>query len=326
MSDETTDSGDDQIPTRTCGMMEAYQYLASIDQDYPARLASLEDQTNQYIARALADTSGTAVARGAGPVRIPVVVHVVSIDNDSNISDQQVQSQIDVLNADYRKRNSDAGHTPDCWASLVADVGIEFFLATQDPDGNATNGITRTTTTVATFTEANEIKTAATGGHDPWPTDKYLNIWTCKRLRSRSGLNLLGYAQFPSGAAATDGVVIRSSAFGNCGTAAAPYNLGRTTTHEVGHWLNLRHIWGDAPCGDDFVSDTPPAAGPNYGQPSFPHVTGCALGASADNGPNGDMFMNYMDYVNDDTMVMFTSGQALRMAATLSGPRTSFNP
>ena len=125
------------------------------------------------------------------------------------------------------------------------------------------------------------------------------------------GGGLLGYAQFPGGPAATDGVVILHTAFGTTGTAAAPFNLGRTATHEIGHWLNLRHIWGDdgnGCTGDDFVADTPNAAGPNTGMPAFPHVT-CG------NGPNGDLFMNYMDYTDDAGMFMFTNGQVTRMQA-----------
>jgi hypothetical protein len=132
---------------------------------------------------------------------------------------------------------------------------------------------------------------------------------------------LLGYAQFPGGPAATDGVVILNSAFGTIGTAAAfaPYNHGRTASHEVGHWLNLRHIWGDdgGGCtGDDLVADTPNAAGPNFGKPAFPRVT-------CNNGPNGDLFMNYMDYTDDDSMFMFTAGQVARMQACLDGDRSS---
>src|SRR4029434_8339970 len=127
---------------------------------------------------------------------------------------------------------------------------------------------------------------------------------------------LLGYAQFPGGPLATDGVVNNLQAFGTSGTAQAPFNKGRTATHEVGHYFNLRHIWGDTEdcAGTDFVADTPNAAGPNYGTPSFPSV-------SCSNGPNGDMFMNYMDYVDDAAMVLFTQGQAARINATLAGPR-----
>src|SRR5205085_7351896 len=141
------------------------------------------------------------------------------------------------------------------------------------------------------------VKYTANGGHDAWNRDQYLNIWVC----DLSGK--IGYAQFPGGPAATDGVVIDYQAFGTLGTASIPFHLGRTATHEIGHWLNLRHIWGDANCGDDLVADTPTQQTDNGGCPSFPHVT-CS------NGPNGDMFMNYMDYVNDNCMNMFTAGQS----------------
>jgi hypothetical protein len=144
-----------------------------------------------------------------------------------------------------------------------------------------------------------------------WPADRYLNIWVCTLANG-----ILGYAQFPGGPKKTDGVVILNTAFGTVGTAGAPFNRGRTTTHEVGHWLNLRHIWADTEdcSGTDFVADTPNAAGPNYGKPKFPHVT-------CNNGPNGDMFMNYMDYVDDDAMFMFTTQQVVRMQTAMSGPR-----
>jgi Pregnancy-associated plasma protein-A len=130
--------------------------------------------------------------------------------------------------------------------------------------------------------------------------------------------NLLGYAQFPGGPASTDGVVILNTAFGTKGSAAKPFNLGRSATHEIGHFLNLRHIWGDTPdcSGGDLVDDTPNAETPNFGKPTFPHV-------SCSNGPNGDMFMNYMDYSDDDSMFMFSPGQVSRMQATLDGPRKS---
>ena len=158
------------------------------------------------------------------------------------------------------------------------------------------------------------MKRANRGGSTAWPTDAYLNIWVCTL-----GGGLLGYAQFPGGPKATDGVVILNTAFGTEGTAAAPFNLGRTLTHEVGHWLNLRHIWGDTlDCsGGDRVPDTPNCEGPNTGKPKFPTV-------SCSNGPNGDMFMNYMDYIDDAAMFMFTAGQVSRMNACLAGPRKSF--
>ena len=203
--------------------------------------------------------------------------------------------------------------TPPVWQGVIGNAQIKFALATKDPKGKTTNGITRTKTTKGSFGTDDHVKRASTGGATAWPASKYLNLWACSL-----GGGLLGYAQFPGGAAATDGVVILNTAFGTNGTAAAPFNLGRTAVHEVGHWLNLNHVWGDtSDCsGTDHVTDTPNAQLPNYHQPVFPHVT-CT------NGPNGDMFMNYMDYVDDAAMVMFTAGQIARMQATLAGPRSS---
>jgi hypothetical protein len=199
------------------------------------------------------------------------------------------------------------------WSALAVDTMIRFALAKTDPNGKPTTGITRTRTTATSFTQDDSVKSTARGGQDAWPSDKYLNIWVCSL-----GNGLLGYAQFPGGPATTDGVVILNKAFGTVGTAAPPFNLGRSATHEIGHWLNLRHIWGDTEdcSGSDFVDDTPNAQQPNFGKPTFPHL-------SCNNAPNGDMFMNYMDYVDDDSMVMFTTGQVARMQATLAGPRAS---
>lgn len=244
-------------------------------------------------------------------VTVPVVVHVVYKRAADNISDAQVASQIDVLNADYGAANTDLANVPAPWKSLAGNAKIKFKLAKVDAGGAQTTGIVRQRTTADGFGQDNSVKFAAKGGSDAWNTKKYLNIWVCELEGG-----LLGYAQFPGGPAATDGVVIRNTAFGTEGIAAAPFNLGRTATHEVGHFLNLRHIWGDTEdcSGSDLVSDTPRQQLPNYGEPDFPHV-------SCNNGPNGDMFVNYMDYVDDKAMFMFSVGQIARMRATLAGPR-----
>jgi len=248
-----------------------------------------------------------------GCTRIPVVVHVVHKTAAQNISQAQIDSQIQVLNQDFRKQNSDVVTVPGPFAPLVGDARLQFELASEDPEGNVTDGITRTETNQDGFDSDDAVKFAATGGADAWPADRYLNIWVCQLVGG-----LLGYAQFPGGPANTDGVVITHTGFGTTGTAAAPFDLGRTATHEIGHWLNLRHIWGDDGdgCGgSDFVADTPNQGGSNVGKPSFPSI-------SCSNGPNGDMFMNFMDYVDDDTMVMFSEGQVSRMQAALDGPRS----
>ena len=274
-------------------------------------------RTNQrraedYTARALVSGEASRVARKV--VTIPTVVHVVWKKPNENIDKAQVQSQIDAINLDYHANNPDISKVPAPWQGLVGNPKVRFKLATRDPDGKRTDGIIRVKTDRAHFNVGDDVKRAGQGGSTAWPTDEYLNIWVC----TLSG-GLLGYAQFPGGPKATDGVVILNTAFGTQGTAAAPFNLGRSLTHEVGHWLNLHHIWGDTlDCsGGDKVSDTPNCEGPNFGKPTFPVVT-CS------NGPNGDMFMNYMDYVDDDAMFMFTAGQVARMSACLAGPRKSF--
>ena len=292
---------------RICGAGEAHMRLCEMHPEFRQRRGEIHFQTEQLIRKGLAFRKAKSSL-----IKIPVVVHVVYKQASENISDAQVKSQIAALNRDYQSKNADKSKVPAPWKGLVANVGIQFFLATKDPKGGSTNGITRTQTSHDSFTTDDKVKFAAQGGTDAWPTNKYLNLWACSL-----GGGLLGYAQFPGGPVATDGVVILNTGFGTNGTAAAPFNLGRTATHEVGHWLNLNHIWGDtSDCsGTDHVDDTPDAQLPNYGKPAFPHVT-------CNNGPNGDMFPNYMDYVDDDTMVMFTQGQMARMHATLTGPRS----
>ena len=253
------------------------------------KLQRIEEQTRNFIQ----NTDARAVN---GVITIPVVVHVVYNTSTENISDAQVQSQIDVLNEDFRRTNSDADNT---W-SQAADTEIEFCLASVDPNGNATNGITRTSTSVTAFSTNDNMKFNSSGGKDAWPAADYLNMWSC----DISG-GILGYAQFPGGDPATDGVVMDYQYFGTIGTATAPFDLGRTATHEVGHWLNLRHIWGDGGCGvDDFVSDTPTSDAANYG---------CATGHVSCS--STDMVQNYMDYSDDACMNLYTAGQKTRMRA-----------
>ena len=290
---------------RQCGTMGAHFRLLEMDPNFRRRQVNLERGTRLRMVSRLAFRTGTTT--------IPVVVHVVYKKASENISDAQIKSQIAVLNKDYRATNSDKSKVPGAWGGLVTDARVQFALASRDPKGKPTSGITRTKTTRTSFGTGDTVKSKASGGENPWPANKYLNIWVCTLQGG-----LLGYAQFPGGPSKTDGVVILNTAFGTKGTAAAPFNLGRTATHEIGHWLNLRHIWGDTEdcSGSDFVADTPNAEGPNYGKPKFPHV-------SCSNGPNGDMFMNYMDYVDDAAMFMFTTQQVARMQAVLDGPRKS---
>jgi len=289
---------------RRCGAAEVHHRLLE-SQEYQRNRIQIEQHAARFAL--------WGAQRKAAIVNIPTVVHVVYNTPEQNISDAQVLSQLEVLNQDYSASNPDRGNVPAVWNNVVGNPNIRFVLSDTDPNGSVSNGITRTQTAKTSFSTNEGVKAGKTGGVNAWPSDRYLNIWVCNL-----GGGLLGYAQFPGGPPETDGVVILNSAFGTTGTAAAPYNLGRTTTHEVGHWLNLFHIWGDRlDCnGDDLVADTPKQQAPNYRKPTFPHV-------SCGNGPNGDMFMNYMDYVDDDTMIMFTAGQVERMNATLDGPRSA---
>ena len=278
---------------RNCGTMEHLEYLESQDPGLLDRMNAIERFTERALAAPNRAVTGVAT--------IPVAVHVVFNNSTENISDAQVLSQINILNEDFRRMNADADNT---WPQ-AADSEVEFCLATVDPNGNPTTGITRTPTSVNSFgSSGNPVKFASSGGHNAWPASDYLNIWVCDLAGG-----LLGYAQFPGGNAATDGIVVDYAYFGNIGTATPPFHLGRTATHEVGHWLNLRHIWGDGPCGvDDFVADTPLSDASNFGCPAN-HVSCGSV----------DMVQNYMDYTDDACMNLFTQGQKSRMQA-LFGP------
>ncbi|PEQ32299.1 zinc metalloprotease [Bacillus thuringiensis] len=310
MTNHTNSSEKTITPTvRRCATIDIHHKLLQESEQYKNARVEIESMTKEYL-------NSARVQEERPVVKIPVVVHVVWNTEEQNISEEQVHSQIDVLNLDFRAANPDITNVPSVFKDSVSDARVEFFLATKDPNGNQTNGITRTHTTKQSFSHLDDpVKSQSTGGENAWPADKYLNLWVCK-LKD----GLLGYAQFPGGPPKTDGVVIGYYYFGTTGTATEPYHLGRTATHEIGHWLNLFHIGGDdggACSGTDRVEDTPNQADQNTGKPTFPTI-------SCDNGPNGDMFMNYMDYVDDDTMVMFTKGQVDRIDACLAGPRSSF--
>lgn len=228
-----------------------------------------------------------------GKIIIPVVVNVLYNTDEENISDDQIQSQIDVLNEDFTAANTDFNDIPQEFAAVAANVGITFNLV----------DIVRKSTRKRQWGTRDAMKSSKKGGIDPTSPTTTLNIWACT-----IGGGILGYAQFPGGKSATDGIVIDSFFFGKSSDASYPYNLGRTATHEVGHWMNLRHIWGDSSCGNDYVDDTPVHKTYNFGVPTYPYVSICLP-------THNEMTMNYMDYTDDRGMYMFTQDQKLRMGA-----------
>jgi hypothetical protein len=306
-----------------CGQMIGFEERLKTDAQFRDDLEALEKQTAQYIGM-LKERNNTDFRSTV--VTIPVVVHVVNKNAAENVSDAQIQSEIDALNNIYRMMNADVSTVPSPFNGLAADIMVQFTLAQRDPNCQATNGITRTSTTVSSFNNAptaatpqtrNAVKFTASGGRDGWPSDRYLNLWVCDLAGG-----LIGYASFPSDLAARpteDGVVMDFMGFGTIGSLYADLNLGRVCTHEVGHWLNLRHIWADEnDCtGSDFVDDTPNQQGNNTGCPGFPRTDLCSATSP------GVMFMNQMDYTNDACRRMFTIGQSDRMAATLFTLRSS---
>jgi Pregnancy-associated plasma protein-A len=280
-------------PRRLCGTMPATILQLELNPGLRRVQRDLESATNARLAE------GDIVRRGL--LEVSTYVHVVYNTDEQNVSDEQIQSQIDVLNKDFRARNSDLNRIPEVWRSSAADTQLEFRLA----------DVTRTRTD-RDFFDDDDVKFTSAGGHDVIDPDRNVNIWVCNLQP------YLGYAYLPGIQPEIDGVVIGYRWFGTEGTATDPYNLGRTATHEIGHYLNLYHIWGggDLPiCDDtDFVEDTPNQLEPNYQRPDFPHIT-------CNNGPYGDMFMNYMDYVYDDSMFMFTVQQVVRMRTALAESR-----
>ncbi|MCC6186316.1 MAG: T9SS type A sorting domain-containing protein [Chitinophagaceae bacterium] len=295
-----------------CASADLLQAAIKADPSILAKQADLEAKTKAFIkSRTLAKTTGTVYT-------IPVVFHIIhngeAIGTGSNVSDSQVNFQLKRMNEDFRKTNADTLMPSHAFYPLQADCEIEFCLAKRDAAGNATTGINRYNKSGASWT-INQIDTFIKPS-TIWDRNKYMNIW-CVNLIDPASPGVDGYATFPAGSNdTTDGLVVASFAFG---WAAGSGDKSIVASHEIGHYLNLIHIWGDGTCGNDFVSDTPPAEMSNSGCPTFPHnVTGpCMPGA------NGEMFMNYMDYSDAACTVMFTPGQKLRMQAVLTSYRVS---
>ncbi len=292
-----------------CGTMDRLDWKMQTEPQYRHSMEAAETAARNWLADHRSQVGGAVLT-------IPTVVHIVYTAPEENLSDAQIWSQIDVLNEDFRMLNADTSLRRPEFDSLASDFEIEFCLATTDPFGNPTTGITRTSSSggqlLGFFGPLDDVKSSATGGIEPWPTDKYLNIWVCNLLPI-----IAGYAQFPGDDPATDGVVIGYSFFGRTGDLTPPYNKGRTTTHEVGHWLGLRHIWGDGDCTmDDFVDDTPKADANSNG--ACFAVNNTCVDSLYD---YIDMVENYMDYSQDSCMNTFTHGQKARSWSFLNTDR-----
>ncbi len=253
-------------------------------------------------------------------IRIPVVVHVVHNQASgaiagNNIPDEQIYSQIRVLNEDFRRKSGSLGFNTN---PVGTDTEIEFFLANIDPSGNPTTGINRKFSSKRDFDVRRDADLKTLSDLSYWDSNKYLNIWV-----TTISSGFLGYGEFPFAETIdgldveanenTDGVFIESTAFGKKSgiNTKGIYSFGRTTTHEIGHWMGLYHIWGDERCGNDYVADTPQATGSNnssFCRDAFSNCTGVR---------SRNMIENYMDYSPDSCMNIFTQGQKERMRAAL---------
>jgi hypothetical protein len=308
--DAKTEAAPQLAARRNCVSHEVLQEQLKSDPALAKRMRAIEEVTEKVLKnpaayRLLAD----------GSIEIPCHVNVLYKTAAENVSDAQIQSQIDVLNEDFGGTNADRTSVPATFSTVFAgNTRIKFTWS-------ASTGLTRKSTTKTSWRTNDDMKKSSRGGINPTSPTTKLNIWVCTISNG-----ILGYAQFPGGSSATDGVVILNTAFGRTGSVRAPFNLGRTATHEVGHWLGLRHIWGDATCGSDGVGDTPPHRTANYGCPGILNIS-CTNNATTNpNGFSREMTMNYMDYTDDRCMYMFSLGQSSRMNATFAagGGRNSF--
>jgi Pregnancy-associated plasma protein-A len=296
---------------RICKSQEMHELQLRQNPDLYAKMLEIENFTDNFALTYNPVLNNSSRLLANGKIEIPVIFNVLYRTASENISLAQLQSQIDVLNKDFNALNTDFNN-PTPYASIKANVGITFVL----------DQVIRKATTKVSWSETdvnnNTMKKLASGGIAATTPTTKLNIWIVSSMPSSQG-ETLGYAQFPGGASSTDGLVFAGKFTGTTGTAQAPFNLGRTATHEVGHWMNLRHIWGDANCGSDLVADTPAMDSPNAGVPAAGLRSTCS-------GTPLEMFMNYMDYTDDRAMFMFSNGQKTRMNAVFAvgGSRASF--
>lgn len=307
-----------------CQTEERCANYANISQNinYNRNKADFESQLQSFISKKKASRQ----ANVQPVITIPVVVHILhdgeNIGSGKNLSEAQINSQIQVLNEDYRRNNADTINTNSTFKEVAADVGIEFCLATLDPSCMPTSGITRHKVSKKSFSlSSSDDQLIKSYGY--WPSDQYLNIWVCNLT------GYLGYATFPTGTGLAglenestdsilDGIVVKYLYFGRININSAKYDKGRTATHEIGHWLGLIHTWGDLvcspfscpPCGNDYCADTPEQQESTSGcQPKISTLCGST--------PVFNMIENYLDYTDDRCMNTFTKDQKMRMHATL---------
>ncbi len=301
-TDEISSEEAPMATERYCAADEVLKVQLQSDPTLRERMDAIEEFTRRYKNNPQTETLvGDTIV-------IPVVYNVIYNQVVENISLAQLQSQIDVLNEDFKLKNTDY-NSNNPYNNVVANgVTVNFVLET----------VIRKQSTKKSWSTNDDMKRSAKGGIDATSPTTKLNIWVVNKMVSQ-GRTILGYAQFPGGAAATDGVVLGYNFTGRVGTLSAPFNRGRTATHEVGHWMNLRHIWGDATCGNDQVGDTPAHNTANYGCPTATHRSTCS-------GTPLEMTMNYMDYTDDACMYMFSAGQKIRMESIFApgAARASF--
>lgn len=295
-----------------------------------------EDWLTEITPNTSARPPGTGTLQTQSVFNIPVIVHIIHNNeavntvfatSGNNLNAAQVVNQINILNKDFNGTNTDTILIPTIFKPLMGKFGVNFCLAVVNPTGGilpepGIDRINRVSQGWTGFPYSQSYVDNTVKPNSIWDPNRYLNVWVCPLSGS-----ILGYATFPApgtsglsgltgsfGTATTDGVVILNTAFGSIGTGQfGSYNLGRTMTHEVGHWIGLRHIWGDNTCAADHCNDTPPAQNANFGCPNYPYNVGVCSGNTT-----GEMTMNYMDYTDDACMYMFSADQKYRAQLILT--------
>lgn len=271
-----------------CGTMGVLEDKLAEDPELATKMAAVEAHTQKAISN-----GWTKRIAADGKLEIPIVFHILYNTSSENIPLSQLQDQVDALNEDFNLQNPGRNSIPSEFTGVEANVDIRFVL----------EDVIRVQTKKRQWRPDDSMKFSSSDGSDVVNPQEFLNIWVVGNMPYRGG-NILGYAQFPGGSWATDGVVLDHRF-----TGTTQYSTGRTATHEVGHWLNLRHIWGDGGCGaTDYVADTPDSDAPSRGCPTYPTV----------NCGTNDMTMNFMDYSDDPCLNMFTEGQKSRMLSVFA--------